>query len=293
MLLNRPNRIVQYLADASYWVYLFSLSANLPHARAITRLARARFLKVILSTVFITGLLLLVYHRLIRYSALGRALNGVRLRTTENVLWPAAVAGLDKLALYPCLTPVQSISPHSACPCSEAQLAAFVGGVALNSQVTESRLKHPAPSGVQVRPLKAVKRILGLLSATAPGLKSGFQTAIVRLMYSSISFILRRETYSFLNYGYMPLDAGVTVLELQPGDESDRASIQLYNRVAGARDLRGKEILEVGCGRGGGSSFIARYLHPRSVTGIDLSERASVLPAQSRCARSEIQARQR
>ncbi len=144
----------------------------------------------------------------------------------------------------------------------------------MNSQVAESRLKHPAPSGIQLRPLKAAKRILGLLSATAAGLKSGFQTAIVRLTYSSISFILRRETFSFLNYGYKPLDAEAKVLELQPSDESDRASIQLYNRVAGARDLRGKEILEVGCGRGGGSSFIARYLHPRSVTGIDLSERA-------------------
>jgi ubiquinone/menaquinone biosynthesis C-methylase UbiE len=32
--------------------------------------------------------------------------------------------------------------------------------------------------------------------------------------------------------------------------------------------------LEIGCGRGGGASYIARYLKPRSMVGIDIAEKA-------------------
>jgi SAM-dependent methyltransferase len=70
------------------------------------------------------------------------------------------------------------------------------------------------------------------------------------------------------------LESDATGLKLDPEDEPDRLSIQLYYRVVGARDLRGKRVLEVGCGRGGGASFVARYLHPAALTGVDLSARA-------------------
>ena len=39
-------------------------------------------------------------------------------------------------------------------------------------------------------------------------------------------------------------------------------------------ELKGKRVLEVGCGRGGGSSFIARYLKPERITAADLSDEA-------------------
>jgi ubiquinone/menaquinone biosynthesis C-methylase UbiE len=38
--------------------------------------------------------------------------------------------------------------------------------------------------------------------------------------------------------------------------------------------LEGKDVLEVGSGRGGGSSYMARYLTPRSLIGVDRSEQA-------------------
>jgi ubiquinone/menaquinone biosynthesis C-methylase UbiE len=38
--------------------------------------------------------------------------------------------------------------------------------------------------------------------------------------------------------------------------------------------LRQRDVLEVGCGRGGGSSFVQRYHQPRSVTGVDFSAKA-------------------
>ncbi len=74
----------------------------------------------------------------------------------------------------------------------------------------------------------------------------------------------------FMNYGY----AVNPPLTLQPQDEEHRYSIQLYHQVASAVDLHGCEVLEVGCGRGGGASYVSRYLRPRRLVGIDLAASA-------------------
>jgi SAM-dependent methyltransferase len=85
----------------------------------------------------------------------------------------------------------------------------------------------------------------------------------------------RQEEWTFMNYGFAaPQDAA---LVLEPGDEADRYSIQLYHRVVDGIDLRGRDVLEVGAGRGGGCSYVARYLQPTSVLGIDYSARAVAL----------------
>jgi ubiquinone/menaquinone biosynthesis C-methylase UbiE len=97
------------------------------------------------------------------------------------------------------------------------------------------------------------------------------QTAKVRLLYSGVSLALRNEDWTFMNYGFSPLDADAGTRTLDAADENDRLSIQLYDRVAAGRDLRGKDVLEIGSGRGGGASFVMRYLGPASMTGVDLS----------------------
>jgi len=38
--------------------------------------------------------------------------------------------------------------------------------------------------------------------------------------------------------------------------------------------LKGKDVLEVGCGRGGGAAFLARYHRPGTLLGVDLSPKA-------------------
>src|SRR5882757_8753515 len=58
---------------------------------------------------------------------------------------------------------------------------------------------------------------------------------------------------------------------LAPSDEPNRACIQLYHRTATQVDLSGKRMLEVGCGHGGGASYLTRTLHPASYTGLDLN----------------------
>lgn len=77
-------------------------------------------------------------------------------------------------------------------------------------------------------------------------------------------------TANYMNYGYQGLN-GDPVLELTEDDEKDRYCIQLYDHVVHRADLLNKEVLEVGSGRGGGASYIARYYKPKSFTGLDIS----------------------
>lgn len=112
-----------------------------------------------------------------------------------------------------------------------------------------------------------------LASAVVPSIKPRLQTAWSRVMYSTLSLMLKEDS-KFLNYGYAPIDSSGAELELDTKDKSEQVSAQLYFRVAGAIDLHGKDVLEIGCGRGGGAAFVAKYLHPASMTGVDLSDRA-------------------
>jgi SAM-dependent methyltransferase len=75
----------------------------------------------------------------------------------------------------------------------------------------------------------------------------------------------------FMNYGYLE---GDDLLPLQPEDEAFRSSIQLYQRVVRGIDIKNKNLLEVGSGRGGGGDFYLRYHSPCFYTGVDLSKKA-------------------
>ena len=73
----------------------------------------------------------------------------------------------------------------------------------------------------------------------------------------------------FFNYGYE--EDPPMALPLATSDEPNRICIQLYHRTATQADLSGKRVLEVGCGHGGGASYLMRTLHPASYTGLDLN----------------------
>lgn len=96
---------------------------------------------------------------------------------------------------------------------------------------------------------------------------------IVHAWYQVISRIVPATEMSFMNYGYADLDPSAPLLPLRREDEANRLCIQLYHHVAGAVDLRGRNVLEVGCGRGGGASYIARCLGPAVIHAVDFAER--------------------
>jgi ubiquinone/menaquinone biosynthesis C-methylase UbiE len=84
----------------------------------------------------------------------------------------------------------------------------------------------------------------------------------------------RLPNWSFMNYGFERTGELDKWLDLEAADEPDRYCIQLYHQVAAAIDLEGLDVLEVGSGRGGGASYVRRYLKPRSLTGADFSPKA-------------------
>lgn len=95
-------------------------------------------------------------------------------------------------------------------------------------------------------------------------------TSIQKYIYPEVTRRYSADDVIFINYGYeedppmaVPLDAS---------DEPNRYCIQLYHRTATqAGDLAGKRVLEVGCGHGGGASYLTRTFSPASYTGLDLN----------------------
>lgn len=98
---------------------------------------------------------------------------------------------------------------------------------------------------------------------------------LAHVSYERMASGVPTPTWTFMNFGLLPPDGVEPVLA--PRDEPDRLCIQLYHRVASAVDLTGKRVLEVGSGRGGGASYIARCLGPGHVTGADFSAQAVAL----------------
>jgi len=93
--------------------------------------------------------------------------------------------------------------------------------------------------------------------------------AIWKLWYPFLTRRLRKDDVLFLNYAFETEPP--MVLQLSPEDEPNRPSIQLYHHVATQAVLKGKRVLEVSCGHGGGASYLSRTLHPASYTGLDLN----------------------
>ncbi|MBV8695335.1 MAG: class I SAM-dependent methyltransferase [Chloroflexi bacterium] len=97
---------------------------------------------------------------------------------------------------------------------------------------------------------------------------------VVRMMYQGLSALDTEGCMVFMNYGYADLTRNAVEIKLQERDEVNRYCTQLYRHVIGSIDLKGLDVLEVGSGRGGGASYIRRYLQPKSMTGIDIAAKA-------------------
>lgn len=105
-----------------------------------------------------------------------------------------------------------------------------------------------------------------------------------RAAYELLALRVRRPEWAFMNYGYAATDDddAVVPLVLAPADEPDRSCINLYERTIEGTDLWGRDVLEVGSGRGGGSSYVARHHRPASVVGLDFSTAAVALSRRHR-----------
>jgi len=98
-----------------------------------------------------------------------------------------------------------------------------------------------------------------------------FWSLMFRAWYWYISKKDADNEILFMNYGYE--DSSQKII-LDKIDESNRYSIQLYHRLVSAVDLKNKNIVEIGCGRGGGLAYIAKTFSPSGALGIELENRA-------------------
>ena len=113
-----------------------------------------------------------------------------------------------------------------------------------------------------------ITRLFVFFLSLSPGMrKRGW-----RWWYQTMARRHRGADWTFMNYGYA--DSNAKPIPLEKSDELNRLLIQLYHHTASQHELDGLKLLEVGCGRGGGASYIARYLKPASVAGMDLCPQA-------------------
>ena len=87
--------------------------------------------------------------------------------------------------------------------------------------------------------------------------------------YSLVTLLDRHAEATVMNYGYAPADGGA--IALSPALEGDRYALQLYHHVASGAAMRDRDVLEVGCGRGGGAAYVARAMAPRRLVGLDVN----------------------
>ena len=102
-------------------------------------------------------------------------------------------------------------------------------------------------------------------------MKEKLKNVFFKFWYWYVSIVDKNAEVIFMNYGYSKDNQKI---ELDENDERNRYSIQLYHIVATGSEIKGKDILEVGCGRGGGLSYINRTFAPNSSIGIDLNKKA-------------------
>jgi ubiquinone/menaquinone biosynthesis C-methylase UbiE len=98
-----------------------------------------------------------------------------------------------------------------------------------------------------------------------------FSKFLPKFLYWYVSCLDKQANIIFLNYGY---DDPNQKIDLNPEEELHRHSIQLYHHITESVCFKDKAVVEVGCGRGGGLSYIVKRWSPHSAKGIDLCKKA-------------------
>lgn len=115
-----------------------------------------------------------------------------------------------------------------------------------------------------------------LISINKGAVPPWIQKTAWKAWYQILARRWRDEAWTFMNYGWLPPE-GEPPIPLSAADEPDRCFIGQYHRLAVDLPIQGGRVLEVGSGRGGGSSYIARTFAPGEMVGLDFSGAAVAL----------------
>lgn len=98
-------------------------------------------------------------------------------------------------------------------------------------------------------------------------MKFSLRERMFRIWYWYVNKADRNAEVLFMNYGY---NDGQLKIPVKSCDELHHYSMQLYHQLADSAPIKNKDILEIGCGRGGGLSYVSKTFAPSSALGIDL-----------------------
>lgn len=106
---------------------------------------------------------------------------------------------------------------------------------------------------------------------------------VVRRLYTHLAARYAMPGWTTMNYGYAPAP-GEPFDRPASADETEAFGLNLYWRVATAgphgRDWAGRDVVEIGSGRGGGAAYLAGALAPRSYIGVDVAPTATALASE-------------
>lgn len=100
-----------------------------------------------------------------------------------------------------------------------------------------------------------------------------FKRLNAKVTYELLAKRISAEDWQFMNYGYMPNENEPPVT-LPDDPKIQKYPMQMYHYLAAKAPIRGKQVLEVGSGRGGGARYVAGSFQPASYTGMDIAQSA-------------------
>jgi ubiquinone/menaquinone biosynthesis C-methylase UbiE len=100
-----------------------------------------------------------------------------------------------------------------------------------------------------------------------------FKRLNAKVTYELLAKRISAEDWHFMNYGYMPND-DEPVTSIPDDPKIQKYPMQMYHYLAAKTEIRGKNVLEVGSGRGGGARYVASHFQPASYIGMDIAQSA-------------------
>ncbi len=100
-----------------------------------------------------------------------------------------------------------------------------------------------------------------------------FKRLNAKVTYEILAKRISAEDWQFMNYGYVP-NADEPPVSLPDDPDIQKYPMQMYHYLAARAEIKGKTVLEVGSGRGGGARYVAGSFQPASYLGMDIAQSA-------------------
>lgn len=100
-----------------------------------------------------------------------------------------------------------------------------------------------------------------------------FKRLNAKVTYGILAKRIPAEEWQFMNYGYVP-NENESPVSLPDDPNIQKYPMQMYHYLACKTEIKGKNVLEVGSGRGGGARYIAGSFQPAVYTGMDIAQSA-------------------